>query len=489
MNINLKQKKPAELLRKKNKKLLKKGSYSLLLTVVAVAIAIFVNLLAGELPSSATKIDVSENKLYTVGDKTKSVVSALDEDVTLYLVAEDGSEDSTLDELLTRYSDLSSHIHYEKKDPVMNPSFTSQYSSDEVASNSVIAVSDKRSKVIPYSDLYESSVNYQTYSMETTGFDGEGQITSAIAYVTTDDLPVLYTLQGHEESTLDSSMQSAIAKENIEIQELNLITSGSVPEDAACLMINAPQKDLSDAETSAVLSYLQNGGHAFLVSGYSTTDMPNYDSILTKYGVSIESGVVLEGDSNHYVSGNPLYLVPEIQSCDATGSLADANSYVLMPVGQSITTREDKSDDITVTDMLTSTSSSYLKADPKNIQSLSKEDGDTDGPFTLAASIVQTETEAEGQKETRLVVLASSQFLSTSADSVVSGGNTKFLTTALSWMCGHSSSISIPSKSMELSYLTVTSANANLWSIATIAILPAAFLIIGGVIWMKRRKK
>ena len=99
-----------------------------------------------------------------------------------------------------------------------------------------------------------------------------------------------------------------------------------------------------------------------LFSGYSTTDMPNYDSILTQYGVSIESGVVLEGDSSHYVSGNPLYLVPEIQSCDATGSLADANSYVLMPVGQSITTREDKSDDITVTDMLTSTSSSYLKA-------------------------------------------------------------------------------------------------------------------------------
>ena len=518
MNINLKQKKPAELLRKKNKKLLKKGSYSLLLTVVVIAIAVFVNLLAGELPSSATKIDVSENKLYTIGDETKSVVSALNEDVTLYLVAEDGSEDSTLDELLTRYRDLSSHIKYEKKDPVRNPSFTSQYTSEEVASNSVIVVGEKRSKVIPYSDLYESSVNYQTYSMETTGFDGEGQITSAIAYVTTDDLPVLYTLQGHEESALDSSMQSAIEKENIEIQELNLITSGSVPEDATCLMINAPQKDLSDAETSAILSYLQNGGHAFLVSGYSTTDMPNYDSILTQYGVSIESGVVLEGDSNHYVSGNPLYLVPEIQSCDATGNLADANSYVLMPVGQSIKTLEEKSDDITVTDMLTSTSSAYLKADPQNMQSLSKEDGDTDGPFTLAASIVQTigdsdtssetetsseeessasqteaetetETDAENQKETRLVVLASSQFLSTSADSVVSGGNTKFLTTALSWMCGQSSSISIPSKSMELSYLTLTSANANLWSILTIAVLPAAFLIIGGVIWLKRRKK
>lgn len=76
----------------------------------------------------------------------------------------------------------------------------------------MIVVSDKRSKVIPYSDLYESSVNYQTYSMETTAFDGEGQVTSAIAYVTTEDLPILYTLTGHEENDLDSSMQSAIEK-------------------------------------------------------------------------------------------------------------------------------------------------------------------------------------------------------------------------------------------------------------------------------------
>ena len=68
-------------------------------------------------------------------------------------------------------------------------------------------------------------------------------------------------------------MQSAIEKENIEVQELNLLTAGTVPEDASCLMINAPQKDFSDDETSAILTYLQNGGHAFLVSGYTTTEI------------------------------------------------------------------------------------------------------------------------------------------------------------------------------------------------------------------------
>lgn len=520
MNINLKSKKPANMLRPKNKKLLKKGSYSLAFTVVILAIAVFLNLLISELPSSATKIDVSENKLYSIGDETKNVASSLTEDVTLYLLAEDGSEDATLNELLTRYADLSSHIKYEKKDPVLNPSFASSYTDEDLASNSVIVVSDKRSKVIPYSDLYESSVNYQTYSMETTAFDGEGQVTSAIAYVTTEDLPILYTLTGHEENDLDSSMQSAIEKENIEVQELNLLTAGTVPEDASCLMINAPQKDFSDDETSAILTYLQNGGHAFLVSGYTTTEMPNYHSILEQYGVSIEKGVVLEGDNNHYVSGNPLYLVPEIQSCDATGSLSGSNSYVLMPIGQSIKTLDSKSDDITVTDMLTSTSSAYLKADPENMESLSKEENDESGPFTLTAAITEaigsgsdseeeTETEtivegessasqveaeseteaAEDAKETRLVVLASSQFLTSNTDSAVSGGNTKLLTNALSWMCGQSSSISIPSKSMQLSYLTLTSANVNLWSIITIAVLPVLFLVTGGVIWLKRRKK
>lgn len=114
MNINLKSKKPANMLRSKNKKLLKKGSYSLAFTVV-IAIAVFLNLLISELPSTATKIDVSENKLYSIGDETKTVASSLTEDVTLYLLAEDGSEDATLNELLTRYADLSSHIKYEKK--------------------------------------------------------------------------------------------------------------------------------------------------------------------------------------------------------------------------------------------------------------------------------------------------------------------------------------------------------------------------------------
>jgi ABC-2 type transport system permease protein len=65
-------------------------------------------------------------------------------------------------------------------DPVLHPNFVSEYTDDDLASNSLIVVGENRSKVIPYADMFESTINYQTYQYETTGFDGEGQVTSAI---------------------------------------------------------------------------------------------------------------------------------------------------------------------------------------------------------------------------------------------------------------------------------------------------------------------
>ena len=66
--------------------------------------------------------------------------------------------------------------------------------------------------------------------------------------MTSDTLPKLYTLTGHDEASLSDTLTSQIEKENIDIEELNLVTSESVPDDADCLMINGPQKDITADE-------------------------------------------------------------------------------------------------------------------------------------------------------------------------------------------------------------------------------------------------
>ena len=271
-----------------NKKYLKNGSYSVVISAIFVVIVIVVNMIVGSLPTKYTEVDVSSEKLYSISDDTKEFLKKLDKDITIYQVVQSGSEDETISKLLEKYEEESSHIKVEEKDPVVNPKFTSEYTSDEVSANSLIVVCGDRSKVVDYSNIYESSIDYNTYQSQTTGFDGEGQITSAISYVTSEDMPVLYTLDGHGEKELSSDIQEDIQKANIDIKSLNLITEESVPEDAACLLINAPTSDISESEKDAIIDYLENGGKAMIFSDYTEESMENFDAVLANYGVEGE---------------------------------------------------------------------------------------------------------------------------------------------------------------------------------------------------------
>jgi len=267
-----------KILKLLNNKNVKIGSYNIGLTAIIIAILLAVNLVVQALPTKYTKLDLSDEQLYTIGDQTNELLNGLEEDITLYHIVESGAEDSTITNLLESYRDTSKHITVETKDPVVYPNFTSQYTDEEVENNSVIVVGENKSKVLAYSTIYESRVDYTTYSTTTTGFDGEGQITSAISYVTSDDLPILYVLEGHNEAALSSTLTASIEKENIEIQSLNLLTEESVPEDAACLFVNSPTKDLSAEEAEKIIAYLEAGNNAFLGSSYTEEDLPNYAS-------------------------------------------------------------------------------------------------------------------------------------------------------------------------------------------------------------------
>lgn len=173
-------------------------------------------------------------------------------------------------------------------------------------------------------------------SQQTTGFDGEGQIVSALNYVTNDDMPVLYTLIGHEETELGSNLKDFIEKANMEIKSLNLLTSENVPEDTDILLIAAPQKDLSKEEADKVIAYLENGGKVFIFSSVNENELTNFESILRNYGLQRDKGLIIEGDNQHYIPKHPDYLIPDLSgSSDITSDLS-GNTYVLTPDAQAI---------------------------------------------------------------------------------------------------------------------------------------------------------
>ena len=477
---------PKKLVGTISKKHIKNGSYSMAMAAIFIVIVVVINMIVGAIPSKYSQLDVSSSKLYTIGDETKKVLKALDKDVTIYQIAQSGSEDDTISNLLKRYKDESKHIKVEVKDPVVNPKFASEYTTDDLAANSLIVVCGDRNKVISYNDMYSTSVDYNTWQQTTTGFDGEGQITSAIGYVTSEDLPIICTLSGHGEKDLDSSFKEDIQKANIDIKELNLLTEGKVPDDADCLMIVSPTSDISEEEKTEILDYLEAGGKAMIFSDYTQDDLPNFDAVLASYGVKRAEGIVFEGDSQHYGMQMPYYLVPTVNSTDASSETASAGSYVLAPYAQGIQKTDDVRDTVTIDSILTTSDQAYSKTNMQSSQ-IEKEDDDVNGPFDLGVAITE---KLDDDKETQIVYYSTANLMESQVNQMVSGGNEKLLLESLSWMTStdESSSVSISSKSLQSTSLTVTDYDAAFWKICTIGLIPGVFLVAGFLIWLRRRK-
>ena len=477
---------PKKLVGTISKKHIKNGSYSMAMAAIFIVIVVVINMIVGAIPSKYSQLDVSSSKLYTIGDETKKVLKALDKDVTIYQIAQSGSEDDTISNLLKRYKDESKHIKVEVKDPVVNPKFASEYTTDDLAANSLIVVCGDRNKVISYNDMYSTSVDYNTWQQTTTGFDGEGQITSAIRYVTSEDLPIMYTLSGHGEKDLDSSFKEDIQKANIDIKELNLLTEGKVPDDADCLMIVSPTSDISEEEKTEILDYLEAGGKAMIFSDYTQDDLPNFDAVLASYGVKRAEGIVFEGDSQHYGMQMPYYLVPTVNSTDASSETASAGSYVLAPYAQGIQKTDDVRDTVTIDSILTTSDQAYSKTNMQSSQ-IEKEEDDVNGPFDLGVAITE---KLDDDKETQIVYYSTANLMESQVNQMVSGGNEKLLLESLSWMTStdESSSVSISSKSLQSTSLTVTDYDAAFWKICTIGLIPGVFLVAGFLIWLRRRK-
>ena len=436
----------------------------------------------------------------------------LTDDVTIYALAAESKKDAQIDKVLGRYEDLSNHIKVEYVNPSTKPYFYQDYTDSAPAQNSLIVVSGKRSKVIDYYDIYhyESNMDYSSYSYsnDLVGFDAEGQLTSAIEYVTmeADELPVIYQITGHDESSIGSDFQSAVEKANMSLSSIELLNEESVPDDASAIIINAPQKDFNEADAQKVIDYLKAGGKAIIVGSYTDADMPNFDSILTAYNVQLTQGVISENDAQHYYKmGGPFYLLSDVNSGDYTMNIGGNYVYVPATVGitypdtdaetdSSSTDTEDGSaatdssdNKITYTSLIDTTDQSVAKNDPNNMSDYAFEDGDDKGPFSIGLAVEQT---VDDDNTTQLVVFGSPYIFSNDASQLTSNNITLFddVTTKLIGETKLAASV-IPEKEYTLSNLTVSAVYTILLGLLFTIIIPIVLIVCGIVIFVVRRKK
>ena len=459
----------------------KVGGYSVVLALIVLAILVAVNVLFSVLPSKFTQFDISAAQLYSLTSDTKVVATNLDKDVTIYWITQAGQESTVLDKLLDRYQDLSDHITVVKKDPDIYPTFAQQYTDETVVNNSLVVECGDKSRYISYDDIYQvDTTSYYTTGSVSQSFDGEGQITSAIDYVVSDELPKIYLLSGHGEGALSDTFANELTRSNYEtVEDFSLLNVDEIPEDCDTLLINAPTSDISEEELTMLRDYVQGGGKLLVLSGpQKDTKLTNLDALLADYGVTVNDGVVVDTDREHYAFTAPYVLMPDIGSSDITDPLTEESSHVIVPIAQGLTVGSNSS----VTALLTTSDEAFSKAAGYAMTTYDKEDGDTDGPFTLAVSI--EDSTADG----KIVWVPTDYLLDDMYNSYSSGANLDLVMNSLSWMIGKNDAVSIRAKSLNNNYLTISSSSATVLKIVMIGVIPVCFLLLGIDEVLRRRK-
>lgn len=467
-------------------KALRVGGYSVMATAIVLIIAILVNVLAGALPASWTQLDLTVNQLLEISEQTRTVVGALETQVDVYWLVRGGAEDVRVEALLQRYEELSSQLHVTKKDPEVNPAFVEQYVTGDYSDNCLIVVSGDRHRYVSNAEIFVYNYDNYFYTGEVDiTFEGEAALTGAIAYVTNEELPKIYTLTGHGETALPESFQNAVAKQNMEIADLSLLTVDAVPEDGDCVMIYGPASDISETEKEMLLTYLGSGGSLFLIADPAQDEAgyPNLEALMESYGVTAQKGILVEGDRNHYGLGYPYCLLPDLQAHTITQPLIDGSYKVMLPIAQGLNVAQTLPDGVTVTKLLTTSEKSYSKTAGYAMTTSEKEEGDVDGPFAAAVAIADSNTDAH------IVYVASVGLTEDQADTQVSGGNQDFFVNALGWMCEFEQSISIHSKSLKYEYLSIDSSTVAVMTVLVIGIIPLSYLAVGLFVFIRRKRR
>jgi ABC-2 type transport system permease protein len=444
-------------------KAFRKGSYSTVIMVVIIAIVIAANVMFSKLPTAARNIDVSSNNLYSIGDTTHSVLDGLKNDVEIIVIKDKESTDKRISTLLAKYADYSDHIKVTYKDSVLYPSVLTTYDTEE--NNIVIKcdATDKTTKVA-FSDIIVTSTSYYGSTYETS-FDGEGQLTKAIDYVSNENNKLIYTISGHGESDLGKNISELISKSNFNVKSVNLLVDNGIPDDCDMLICNQPTKDLADDELKLLREYMENGGKMTVVLADTTTETPNFDALMADYGISKVNGYI--ADTERYYGQNVYQIFPNYSSGDITGKFGSEEYTLLFG---SLGLKVEKTDGVTVDEFLTTSNKGAAVVGENDY---------TEGKYTLAA--------AATKDESRFTVFGSASIIDDEFTSYYTNlMDLQVFMNSITANFDDVSNISIDSISLQTTYNTI--ANGSGIGAIFIGIIPVALLILGFLRWFGRRK-
>lgn len=457
----------------------KRGSYTLAMTSIVIAIVIIFNMIVNLIPENKRQFDISSTNIYEISSKSKKIINKVDHDVTFYVLAEKSSTDKRIKTFINKYASLSDKIHIKWIDPVLHPSALTKYGTKE---NNIVISCKKtnRTTTVSFDDILVSSASYYSTSSSASSFDGDGQLTSALNYVTSDKEYKAYYTSGHGESSLSSEVTSLLTKSRISTSDLLLMTATSIPDDCDLLIIDGATSDFTKDEVKLLSSYLKKGGKVVTLLAQTNKSMKNLYGLLKDYGLTVQSGYI--ADTERSYQGNYYYLIPNLSVSGDMASGISSNS-VMMINSKGMTQSTPARDSISTDSFMTTSSNGYAVTEKKQTQ----------GTYVLGATSTESVKvkNSKGKKvtkESRLTVYGSNMLIDEQITSSFSSlENLTLFTNSVTASLDNADNVSISPKSLEVSYNTI--AHPGPFSILVVFVIPVGLIIGGFIVWFRRRRR
>ena len=477
------------------------GSLAVAITAIGVAAVILLNVIASLLVDRfpELKADFTSNNAFALNDDTADYMSRLKKDVKLHIVADEDDFMNTgtyfvqaknlLDKMVSKSN---GKFSYDFVDTTKNPTFVQKYPNINWTTNSTVGVIECGDdyKGLSLDDCFTYDEEYYQYyqAYQWTGTTIEQAVVKGALYVTSDDRVVVDVLTGEGESGYDG-LTALLSDNAYQVNEVSLLT-GELDKTAQIVLVYAPQTDISEAAAETLRNWLDNGGKYGKTLIYvpnadprlGEQKTPNFDAILSEWGMSLNSGYVYETNSDYLLNGRSSYMYIADYTDYYVENLKNQNIPVAVEYAQGVNIKDSE------------TAHAILQtSDGAGVYPLDAAD-DFDAKANVKGEPIAVAAEGKkaGTEEySNVIVFSSSSMLSSSMLNYYSFNNAAFFMNVVNTIAEkEDDTVVIESKSLQNPTLGAPAdSTCNAILIIFVYAIPAVILIIGIILWIRRRNR
>jgi len=457
-------------------------------TLVVLGILIAVNYIGAK---QNKRWDFTTSKQFSLSDQSRNVLAKLDAPLQVR-VFEKETDYQRFRDRLKEYEYASKRVSTEYVDPDKKPTVARQ-----------AGIQNYGTIVLDYKGRTERVTS-----------DSEQDLTNAIIKVVSGQQRKVYFTQGHGEHDTAASdpqgyntINTSLTRENYTVDKVVLAQAGSVPADAAVLVVAGPKIDFFPPEIDAIKAYLDKGGKLLLMldppDKPDSPPLANLIALAHDWGFDVGNNIVVDASGMGRLIGTDAS-VPVVSTYPNHPITDRFQLITAFPLARSVTPVAGGVNGRNPQAIAETGPRSWAEADIKGLMtngevSLDESKGDKKGPIAIAAAVSVASTAAPSaapdalkpandtpqKTETRVVAFGDSDFAANNGIGIQ--GNRDLFMNTLGWLSQQENLISIRPKEADDRRLTLTATQQQNIMWLSLIIIPGCIFGSGIYTWWRRR--